>query len=347
MLCERDASDARILSDAGFLFELKLDGARVIADKDGDRVTLSYRRARDATASYPEIADAVRALAEPRVVLDGEIVAFDEQGRPDFQRLGTRIQSGGSRVRRALASVPVVYVVFDVLAIGDRDLTALPIESRKELLEAVLPADARDAGGLIRGLPTFDEGTALFQLCRERGLEGVVAKRRGSRYVEGTRSRDWVKVKHELDVDLVVVGWTEGEGGRARLGALDLAAYEPGEPPADGAKAAQTAPGKLVFHGSVGSGLDEATIDVLAERLRELEVAAPPVEVGAGRGKAPAKKGRHWTRPEIVVNVRFAALTAEGILRHPVFRGVRADVRPEDCVWPPVVAPPRPARSPG
>jgi len=326
MLCERDASGGRVLSDAGFLFELKLDGARVIADKDGDRVTLSYRRARDATESYPEIADAVRALAAPRVVLDGEIVAFDEHGRPDFQRLGSRIQSGGASARRARASVPVVYVVFDVLSVGDTDVTSLPIEARKELLAGVLPADAQAAGGLIRGLPTFDEGTALFRLCEERGLEGVVAKRRGSRYVEGARSRDWIKVKHERDVDLVVVGWTEGEGGRARLGALDLAAYE-----ADDAGS----PAALVFHGSVGSGLDEATIDALAERLRELEVKEPPVGVGAGKGKASPKKGRRWVRPEIVVNVRFTAITPDGILRHPVFRGVRADVRPEDCLWPP------------
>jgi len=310
MLCGRDETGERILASEGFLFELKLDGVRIVADKRGDAVSLSYRRVRDATDSYGEIADAVRALAEERVVLDGEIVAFDDEGRPDFQRLGTRIQTRGRGARRARLEVPVVYVVFDVLVVGSRDVTGLPIEARKQILDRLLPG-ASGAAAHLRRHPTFPEGKELFRLCREHRLEGVVAKRAGSAYRVGERSDDWVKVKCELDADLVVIGFTEGEGKRARLGALDLGAYENGE---------------LVVRGSVGSGLDEDTIDALLPRLRRLESATP-----TATGKYLPKKGRHHVRPEIVVSVRYMGMTGDGLMRHPVFRGVRPDVRPEDC----------------
>src|SRR5688572_1769244 len=126
MLCEREEAAAEVLGRPGWLFELKLDGVRIIADKHGDRVELFYRKLREATRNYAEIADALRSLSDRRLVLDGEIVAFDEQGRPDFQRLGHRIQTDVKSSRRA-ASVPVVYVVFDVLAVGDYDLRSFPL----------------------------------------------------------------------------------------------------------------------------------------------------------------------------------------------------------------------------
>lgn len=299
MLCERDTTSARIVDDARFLFELKLDGVRIIADRQGDRVSLTYRSGRDATKIYGEIAEAVRKLAEARVVLDGEVVAFDEHGRPDFELLGQRIQ-------RANLRVPVSYVVFDLLAAGDRDLRGLPIEERKRMLETIVSKDA----GYIRLHPTFDAGGVLLDFCRQHRLEGVVAKRRGSRYRPGERSSDWVKVKCELDADLVVIGWTEGEGIRATLGALDLGAYQ------DGA---------LVARGSVGSGLDGGTIEALMKRLRALEIPR-----SAAKGKLAPKRGRHFVKPEIVVSVRYTGLTRDGLLRHPVFRGIREDLRPDD-----------------
>ncbi|MBX3188103.1 MAG: non-homologous end-joining DNA ligase [Labilithrix sp.] len=309
MLCGRDESGERILDEEAWIFELKLDGVRIIADKRGDRVSLGYRKGRGATDSYPEIAEAVRSLAEERVVLDGEIVAFDAQGRPDFQRLGTRIQSRGSDAKRAASTVPVAYVVFDVLAIGDRDLTRLPIEARKAILERVLGEPDRR----VVLHPTFDDGKALFLHCRERHLEGVVAKRAQSIYRPNDRSQDWVKIKCERDVDLVVVGWAEGEGKRSHLGSLDVAAYEGG---------------RLVVRGAVGSGLDEDTIDALLERLEPLEVPKAVAE-----GKYRLKKSRHHVRPEVVVSIRYLGLSNEGVLRFPVFRGIRHDLRPEDCTF--------------
>lgn len=311
MLCERDSTDGRLLGADGWSFELKLDGVRILADKRGGDVTLSYRKQRDATEAYPEIARAVATFSEQRLLLDGEIVAFDDQGNPDFQLLGQRIQASGDRVARAAALVPVVYVPFDILAVGDRDLTSMPIEVRRAILEAALP-DVDASRGPVRALPTFPDGHALMALCRERGLEGVVAKRAGSAYRLGVRSPDWVKVKAELAANLVVVGWTEGEGGRARLGALDVASWEGQE---------------LVVRGTVGSGLDEAAIDGLLGLLRSLEVSKPAVP-----NIARNTKRRHFVKPSLVVSVRYGGMTREGILKFPVFRGVRPDLDVEDCV---------------
>ena len=315
MLCGRDETGERVLADSGWIFEVKLDGVRILADKRGDRVSLAYRKVRDATETYPEIVEAVAQLAEKRLVLDGEVVAFDENGRPDFQLLGRRIQSRGSSVRRAVQSVPVVYVVFDVLVVGDRDVSGLPIEARKAILEQIVDAsgEPQQRNERLRIQPTFSDGKELFRQCRAHALEGVVAKRAGSTYRTGDRSADWVKVKCELDADLVVIGWTDGTGTRSRLGALDVAAYD-GD--------------RLVARGSVGSGLDDDMIDALLDRLRSLEMPEPVI----ADGKLRPKRGRHFTRPEVVVSVRYMGISKDGLLLHPVFRGVRMDLAPEECV---------------
>jgi bifunctional non-homologous end joining protein LigD len=315
MLCEREEAAARVLDRPGWLFELKLDGVRIVAGKDRERTRLFYRKLRDATESYAEIADAVRSLDEERVVLDGEIVAFDEQGRPDFQRLGHRIQTGAARRSlRTTSFVPVVYVVFDVLAVGGYDVRAFPLEARKEILARIVPEEGA-ANGLVRLHPTFASGVELFRLCREHRLEGVVAKKLGSAYRSGERTTDWLKIKCERDAEFVVIGWTEGESDRARLGALDLGAYE-GD--------------RLVFRGRVGSGLHGGIIDALLERLLVLEVPSPVAE-----GKYSPKPKRHHCRPEIVVSVRYGGFsldpTGARFLRFPVFRGIRPDVGPRDC----------------
>lgn len=315
MLCEREEAADRVLALEGYTYELKLDGVRIIADKRAGRVKLSYRTRRDATESYAEVAQALAALAEEHLVLDGEIVSFDEQGRPDFQRLAQRI---GTRTSR----VPILYVVFDVLAIGPYDLRCLPIEARREILAAL-----ELESPLLRVHPTFRDGRELFALCREKGLEGVVAKRATSIY-RGERTSDWLKIKFEREADLVVIAWTEGEGtsSRARtLGALELGAYE-GE--------------SLVFRGRVGSGLDAATIAILMERF--VEVPGPVAE-----GVYPPGRNvpRHHVEPEIVVSVRYGGFTTDDsggrYLRHPVFRGIRADIEPHACILAPLSVPPR------
>ena len=310
MLCDRDESAERVLAQAGYLYELKLDGVRIVADKRGKSISLGYRKGRDASSSYPDIIDALATIGEDRLVLDGEIVAFGDDGTPDFQRLGTRIQSHGAAARRAAVRVPVVYVVFDVLAIGNYDVTSLPIEARKTILEKIVES-ATKTNGHLRLQPVMPNGKQLFEICRERGLEGVVAKRAGSIYRADERSFDWIKVKCELDADLIVVGWTPGESARASMGALDLAAYD-GD--------------RLVICGAVGSGLSAATIEILAALFEELEADGP-----VAHGKYRVKPGRRHVRPELVVSVRHMGLSRDGALKHPVFRGIRADLRPEEC----------------
>ncbi len=307
MLC---AVDGPGLEAPGWFYELKLDGVRILADKRGDEVSLFYRTHRPATAAYPEVTRAVRALAPERILLDGEVLAFDEQGRPDFQRLARRIHASRPHdVLFASRAVPVVYVVFDVLALGARDLRGLPLSARKALL-----MEAVRGRGYLRALDHLeDDGRPLWDLCEAQGLEGIVAKRADSVYEPGPhRSGAWVKKKRERDDDFVVVGHTRGTGGRARLGALDLASYE-GE--------------HLVVRGKVGSGLAETGIDTLLEALAPLAVHEPAAE--GDFGSAP--DGRTFVAPEIVVRVRYVGWSDEGKLRFPVFMGIRPDVVPSDC----------------
>jgi bifunctional non-homologous end joining protein LigD len=307
MLC---ATEGGRLDDPERLYELKIDGVRIVADRHDGAVALRYRNGRPATATYPEIARAVAALSPERLVLDGEIVAFDEAGRPSFARIGPRIHAERPLdVLRAQAEVPVTYIVFDLLAIGDRDLRDLPLLRRKELLAEVVRGR-----GLVRALDHLaGSGETLFAFCREQRLEGVVAKRMDSRYRPGpVRTDDWIKIKCDRDDEFVVIGWLAGKGARARLGALCLASYGK-----DG----------LRYRGRVGSGLDDATIDELLSRLPPLESETYP-----GSGAVPDEaKGARWTRPELVVSVRFQGFTPDGHLRHPVFRGIRNDIAPDAC----------------
>jgi bifunctional non-homologous end joining protein LigD len=304
------ASSGGKLAQRGFIYELKLDGVRILGRRDEGNATLHYRTARNASESYPEVVRALRALAPRKLILDGEIVAFDERGRPNFQKLGPRIHA--TRVheaRRAARDTPVSYVVFDLLALGDLDLRSLPLRERKRLLARVVPGQ-----GLIRTLDHLeDDGTPLWRFCEQQDLEGVIAKRADSPYVLGPRRTDhWLKIKRERDDDFVVVGVTFGEGARAELGALELASYA-GE--------------RLIYRGRVGSGFDQQTIDALLARLRPLAVDGAPAE-----GELlDAPRGRMFVKPEVVVSVRHAGFTADGHLRHPVLRGLRPDVSPHAC----------------
>lgn len=309
MMCEREESRHALTRD-GWLFELKLDGVRIVADKKNDRVSLSYRRLRDATESYAEIAKALQHLADANVVLDGEIVAFDASGRPDFQLLAQRFTARPGRGKQ----VAVVYIVFDVLAVGPYDLRGFPLEARKEILKRVIPEEGL-ANGLVRLHPTFERGDALFAFCEEHELEGVVAKKLGSIYRPGDRTSEWLKIKREHDAELVVVGWTERQGV---LRALDVAAFttSPDSP--------------LVYRGKVGSGMNGAMLELLLPVLRQRKA---PAQTSVGTYSAPdAGVVRHHCSPDLVVSVRYMLISREGNLRSPVFRGLRPDADPKDCV---------------
>jgi bifunctional non-homologous end joining protein LigD len=318
MLCQElgQAKRPEVLGRAGWLYELKLDGVRIIADKRGEEVALWSRRGSAVTASYPEVVRAVRALAPRRVLLDGEIVAFDERGRPSFSRLGRRMHGerpGWLGAREA----PVTYLVFDLLSVGERDLTSLPLGQRKELLSELV----RGHGWVRRLDHLADDGQPLYEFCLRERLEGVVAKRSSSRYQPGPRrSGDWVKLKCERDDEFVVVGLTRGSGARAQLGALDVASYD-GE--------------HLVVRGKVGSGLDQAAVAEILHRTRGTERAACAAEGLV----EPAPRGRRFVEPRVVVSVRYLGWTEQGRLRFAVFRGIRDDVPVSACRAAPAGAP--------
>ncbi|MCA9618582.1 MAG: DNA ligase D [Myxococcales bacterium] len=306
MLC---ASQDVPLDDPNRYYELKLDGVRIVADKRGRGVDLRYRKLRSATAAYPEIARAVAALPVDRVVLDGEVIAFDELGRPSFARLARRIHlTRPHDVTRARLEVPVTYMVFDILALGDRDLRELPLSERKALLAQLLPGR-----GCLRVLDHLEgKGQLLMAFCDRHDLEGVVAKQKDSPYLAGPkRYPDWVKVKRKREDDFVVVGYEESEKAR-KLRSLLLAAYDEG---------------RLVLRGKAGSGLDDAAIDFFLKRLGELEIPDPPCE-----GEVTQNGPRHWAEPVLVARVEHVGLSESGALRFPVYRGLREDVDPEDCV---------------
>ena len=308
MLCSLTGAD---LHDETRLYELKIDGVRIVADKHERAVALRYRNGRPASSSYPEIARAVAALSPGRVVLDGEVVASDEEGRPSFQRIAPRIHAERPLdVRAAMNETPVSYLVFDLLALNDFDLRALPLVARKSLLMKLIRGR-----GYVRALDHLEgDGRPLFELCRVQRLEGVVAKRAESPYRHGPRrTEDWVKIKAERDDEFVVIGYMPGKGTRGTLGALCVASYS-GE--------------QLVYRGRVGSGLDAAMLKSLTRELEARKIGDFPA-----RGVLPEDaKGATWVRPELVVSVRFLGFTeGEVRLRAPVFRGLRNDIAPRDC----------------
>lgn len=248
MLCSlQDAPADR----AGWFYELKLDGVRILAERQGNEARLFYRTGRSATASFPEVVEALKSLLAKDAILDGEIIALDETGLPSFQKLGSRIhvhRPGDVRLLRD--AVPVVFVVFDVLALGGYDLRKLTLRDRKELLKRILPGDA----GVIRPLDYVeDDGRAILAFSDAHGLEGIVAKRADSLYHVGPgRTADWIKIKRVREDDFIVTGSTTGKGSRKRLGSLELATFREG---------------RLQACGRVGSGLSEAEIDRLLPRL--------------------------------------------------------------------------------
>ena len=294
-------------SDPDWLYEIKYDGVRLLAWRSDDTVELYGRKGQTFTVRYPEIVRALRALPLTHFVLDGEVVALDENGRPSFQRLQERMHlTHPIEVERARASVPVTGVFFDALALDGRDLRGLPLVERKASLALTMPAR-----GVVRyGDHVVGHGEAFYEACAARHLEGVVAKRLASRYAAG-RSRDWQKIKCERRQEFVIGGWTDPQGTRAHFGALHLGLYE-GD--------------RLVYVSKVGTGFDEKALGRLMELLRPLSRSTSPFDAGT-----PAGRGHHWVEPKLVCEVRFIEWTDDGGIRHPAFMGLRDDKRPEEC----------------
>jgi bifunctional non-homologous end joining protein LigD len=305
----------------GWLFELKYDGYRMLARREGPRAALLYRSGQEATRPWPEVARALETLPLDDLLLDGELVVLDAEGRPSFQALQAR--AGLSRpeeIERAAAERPATLFAFDLLALGGHDLRSLPLRTRKDLLARVVPRL-----GPVRYADHLEaRGEDLLREVAARGLEGIVAKRADAPYRSG-RSPAWLKIRLERAGDFAVVGFTEPRGTRSGFGALHLAVRD-GD--------------AFVYAGSVGSGFSGGELDEIRARLDPRSRPAPPCA-----GAVPRGRGNVWVEPEVVVEVRYREWTREGLLRHPVFARVRADKRPEEAIReggsgePPPVAP--------
>ena len=280
---------------------------RVLASKVQDVVQLFGRSGEDITARYPEITRALLALPTPRFLVDGEIVAENEDGRPSFQRLQARMRLTKPRdIEAARQRVPVRAMFFDCLAAEGFDLRGAALDDRKRILVGIIPT----LGDVQRCDHVVGHGQAFYQAADAMGLEGIVGKRLASTYT-GRRSQDWVKVKCQRRQEFVIGGYTDPQGSRARFGALHVGIY-------DGAQ--------LVYVTKVGTGFDDALLDSIGRRLEPLKRADSPFAV-----RSPAGKGNHWVEPRLVCEVRFTEWTRDGGVRHPTFLGLREDKRPEEC----------------
>ena len=282
--------------------EFKWDGIRAVTYWDGQHVRLVSRNRIDLTVRYPELWALGDALGSHRAVLDGEIVAIDAQGRPSFELLQQRMGlTAEADVRRKMVDVPVTYMVFDAIWLDGQPLTGEQYQRRRTLLEEL------GLAGPHWQTPAYqvDHGQALLQTSREKGLEGLIAKRLDSVYELGQRSGAWLKVKHRLRQELVIGGWLEGEGRRRGLpGALLVGYYQDG---------------RFVYAGKVGTGFTDATLARLHASMQPLERSAPPFEVG----KPPSRA--HFVEPKLVAEFQFSEWTRAGELRAPSFKGLRED----------------------
>jgi bifunctional non-homologous end joining protein LigD len=294
-------------------FEIKWDGVRAIAYAEGGRLRLTSRSGRDISAQYPEVRGLGEALGSTEAVLDGEIVAFGEDGLPSFQVLQRRMHVASERqVQRLAREHPVAYVVFDLLW---RDGHSLMEETYAERRAALLDLGLRGAHWQVPGHHVGD-GDALLELSRRQGLEGIVAKRLDCPYTPGRRSSGWVKVKNVRRASVVVGGWLPGERGRSgRLGALCVGYHDE-----DGA---------LRYAGRVGTGFSEGELVRVGRLLEPLAAAASPFE-----GRQPPRQAR-FVRPSLVAEVEFSEWTQTRTLRAPSYKGLRDDLDAAQVGWDP------------
>jgi bifunctional non-homologous end joining protein LigD len=304
---------ARLVDDppanSDWLYELKFDGIRAIAVKNGSKVSLISRNGNKLDARFPEIAEAVKNLPVPDCVIDGEVVALDDEGRSSFQLLQALEMEG----RKA----PLRFYVFDLLELDGKSLLGLPLEQRKQVLAKV----CESVGDPIRySAEITGDVKSLLAEVQRRGLEGLIGKQRGSLYEPGRRSGAWIKLKTVHQQEFVVGGYTPPAGSRKHFGAILVGYYEGG---------------KLKFAGKVGSGFTSKSLSNLSRKFREEErddcpfVDLPSKQGGVWvQGITPSMmKKMHWVNPKFVAEIKFAEWTREGKLRQPVFLGLREDKR--------------------
>jgi bifunctional non-homologous end joining protein LigD len=297
-----------------WIYELKFDGIRLIGVKRGEKVSLLSRNENELTARFPEIVEAIKALPTGECVIDGEVVALDEEGRSSFQLLQTREMEG----RKA----PVYFYAFDLLQIDGKSLVSLPLEARKNILERLCP----DAGDPIRYSGAIGgDAKRLLEEVKRRGLEGIIGKQRNSVYEPGRRSGAWIKLKCVNEQEFVIGGYTPPQGSRKYFGAILVGYYENE---------------KLVFAGKVGTGFTVKSLSMLYKKFqRETRDDCPFVDLPSKQNgqwvqdiTPSMMRKMHWVNPVLVCEIKFAEWTRDKKLRAPVFLGLREDKKPTEVV---------------
>ena len=297
-----------------WLFEIKWDGYRAVAFLENGKARLVSRNQNDLTARYPELKDLAKSVKSKTAILDGEVVALDDQGRPSFslmqQRTGFR---PGGRRGPTNADVPVLYYAFDLLYLDGYDWRRVALEERKKKLRSILIA-----GDTLRFSDHYErQGKALFEMARQTGLEGILAKKRDSIYQE-RRSTEWLKIKIRHRLEAVIGGYTEPEGSRAHFGSIVLGLCDK--------------QGRLIHVGQAGSGFNQKSLAEIWKLLKQRETKQKPFY-----GEVEALRKVYWVKPELVAEIEYAEWT-EGAsggsgpkLRAPVFLGLRDDKEPKEC----------------
>jgi bifunctional non-homologous end joining protein LigD len=302
--------------NADWLFEIKWDGYRSVAFLDGGKARLVSRNQNEMTSQYPELRDLPEYVRARTAILDGEIVALDDSGRPSFSLMQQRtgISGNGRRVKASDRTVPIAYYVFDLLYLDGYDLTRVDLEKRKELLAGIIAGS-----GLVRYSDHhLEQGTALYEAAKQQGLEGIVAKRRNSCY-EQKRSREWLKMKITRQQECVIGGYTDPRGSREHFGSIVLGLYDEKE--------------RLLHVGQAGSGFTEKTHEDMWRLLQKLKADKNPFA-----NKVESTRRTHWVKPELVAEIKFSEWTHEtdggGVkMRAPVYQGLRTDKSPRECVF--------------
>jgi bifunctional non-homologous end joining protein LigD len=298
-----------------WLFEIKWDGYRAVAFIDNGKLRLVSRNQNDFTSQYSELRDLPTFIRAKRAVVDGEIVAIDDQGRPSFSLMQqkTGFRSGGRRVA-GREGIPILYYAFDLVWVEGYDLRKVNLEERKQILASLI-----ESGGPVHYSDHYAaNGKALYEVAREKGLEGIVAKRRNSCYEE-RRSNEWLKIKITRRMECVIGGYTEPEGSRQYFGSIILGLYDK--------------QGRLIPVGQAGSGFDQNSLAEMWKLLQKIKTDKNPYS-----GKVDSGRRNHWVKPELVAEIKFTEWTHEtdegGLkLRAPVFMGLRKDKSPRECTF--------------